>query len=59
MGLFEKRRARNFFSFLQSYKEQDPSTHQGILHLYRIFCALLTLRYVRNQPEPRLHEVRL
>ena len=29
MGLFEKRRARNFFSFLQKWKEEDPATHQG------------------------------
>ncbi|EIW65621.1 RAB GDP-dissociation inhibitor [Tremella mesenterica] len=30
MGLFEKRRARNFFSYLQSWKEEDPATHQGL-----------------------------
>lgn len=30
MGLFEKRRAKNFFSFLQSWKDEDPTTHQGI-----------------------------
>lgn len=29
MGLFEKRRARNFFLYLQGWKEDDPSTHQG------------------------------
>jgi Rab GDP dissociation inhibitor len=29
MGLFEKRRARNFFMFLQKWKEDDPATHQG------------------------------
>lgn len=29
MGLFEKRRARNFFLWVQGYKEEDPSTHQG------------------------------
>jgi hypothetical protein len=29
MGLFEKRRARNFFMFLQGWKEEDPATHQG------------------------------
>ncbi|KAF8973547.1 GDP dissociation inhibitor [Flammula alnicola] len=30
MGLFEKRRAKKFFEFLQGWKEDDPTTHQGI-----------------------------
>lgn len=30
MGLFEKRRMRNFFEFVGNYKEEDASTHQGI-----------------------------
>ncbi|GAA5820457.1 hypothetical protein JCM3770_003385 [Rhodotorula araucariae] len=30
MGLFEKRRARNFFLWVQGYKEEDPATHQGL-----------------------------
>ncbi|CAL1695570.1 unnamed protein product [Somion occarium] len=30
MGLFEKRRAKKFFEFLQSWKDEDPATHQGI-----------------------------
>ncbi|KAK4057830.1 Rab GDP dissociation inhibitor alpha [Microbotryomycetes sp. JL221] len=29
-GLFEKRRLRNFFLWVQNYKDQDPSTHQGL-----------------------------
>jgi Rab GDP dissociation inhibitor len=29
MGLFEKRRARNFFLYIQNWKEEDPATHQG------------------------------
>jgi RAB protein geranylgeranyltransferase component A len=29
MGLFEKRRARSFFMFLQNWKDNDPATHQG------------------------------
>jgi Rab GDP dissociation inhibitor len=29
MGLFEKRRAKNFFQFLQNWREEDPATHQG------------------------------
>jgi len=31
MGLFEKRRAKKFFEFLQNWKDDDPATHQGIL----------------------------
>jgi len=31
MGLFEKRRARNFFLYLQNWREDDPATHQGKL----------------------------
>jgi Rab GDP dissociation inhibitor len=34
MGLFEKRRARNFFMFLQSWREDDPATHQGEWGVY-------------------------
>ena len=29
MGLFEKRRAKNFFQFLQNWRDEDPATHQG------------------------------
>lgn len=29
MGLFEKRRARNFFLYVQNWKEDDATTHQG------------------------------
>ena len=31
MGLFEKRRAKKFFEFLQNWKDEDPATHQGAL----------------------------
>ena len=31
MGLFEKRRAKKFFEFLQNWKDDDPATHQGTL----------------------------
>lgn len=31
MGLFEKRRARNFFLWVQGYQEEDLSSHQGAL----------------------------
>ncbi|BGP15459.1 hypothetical protein JCM10213_005125 [Rhodosporidiobolus nylandii] len=30
MGLFEKRRAKKFFEWVQGYKEEDLATHQGI-----------------------------
>jgi len=30
MGLFEKRRAKNFFQWVQNWKDSDPATHQGI-----------------------------
>ena len=31
MGLFEKRRAKKFFEFLQNWRDEDPATHQGVL----------------------------
>ncbi|CAG8783155.1 7728_t:CDS:2, partial [Racocetra persica] len=30
MGMFEKRRAKKFFEYMQNWREDDPSTHQGI-----------------------------
>ncbi|KAF8898902.1 GDP dissociation inhibitor [Infundibulicybe gibba] len=30
MGIFEKRRAKKFFEFLQGWKDEDPATHQGL-----------------------------
>ncbi|CAB4385355.1 rab GTPase activator [Rhizophagus irregularis] len=30
MGLFEKRRAKKFFEYMQNWREDDPSTHQGL-----------------------------
>lgn len=29
MGLFEKRRAKKFFEFLQNWRDDDPATQQG------------------------------
>ena len=29
MGLFEKRRVRNFLEWIGAYKEDDPATHKG------------------------------
>lgn len=30
MGLFEKRRARKFFIYVQDYEEGDPKSHEGL-----------------------------
>lgn len=30
MGLFEKRRARKFFIFVQDFEESNPKTHEGL-----------------------------
>jgi len=29
MGMFEKRRCRDFTNFIQGYKQEDPKTHEG------------------------------
>ncbi|KAK3135549.1 hypothetical protein QOZ80_5BG0420240 [Eleusine coracana subsp. coracana] len=44
MGLFEKRRARNFFIYVQDYNEADPKTHQG-LDLTRMSTRELIAKY--------------
>ena len=33
MGLFEKRRAKKFLEWVGEFKEDDPSTHQGVLSM--------------------------
>lgn len=30
MGLFEKRRARKFFIYVQDYEDNDPKSHEGL-----------------------------
>ncbi|KAF2835240.1 rab GDP dissociation inhibitor alpha [Patellaria atrata CBS 101060] len=30
MGIFEKRRARNFLEFVGSFKQEDPASHKGL-----------------------------
>ena len=30
MGLFEKRRTRKFFIYVQDYEENDPKSHEGM-----------------------------
>jgi Rab GDP dissociation inhibitor len=42
MGLFEKRRAKKFFEFLQNWSDEDPATHQG-----SCFPCLFLLNSVR------------
>ncbi|XP_074561781.1 guanosine nucleotide diphosphate dissociation inhibitor 2-like [Curcuma longa] len=44
MGLFEKRRARKFFIYVQNYNESDPKTHEG-LDLTRVTMKELISKY--------------
>jgi RAB protein geranylgeranyltransferase component A len=58
MGLFEKRRARNFFLFIQNWKEDDPATHQGELVLPGEGCELTSRpRHQQGVYEGGLHQV--
>ncbi|PHU09021.1 Rab GDP dissociation inhibitor alpha [Capsicum chinense] len=44
MGIFEKRRARKFFIYVQDYKESDPKTHEG-MDLTRVTTRELIAKY--------------
>jgi len=44
MGLFEKRRARKFFIYVQDYVENDPRTHEG-MDLTRVSTRELIAKY--------------
>ncbi|KAF9611745.1 hypothetical protein IFM89_034928 [Coptis chinensis] len=44
MGLFEKRRARKFFIYVQDYKESEPQTHEG-MDLTRVTTRQLIAKY--------------
>lgn len=46
MGIFEKRRARKFFIYVQDYNESDPKTHDG-MDLTRVTTKEL-IAYVYN-----------
>lgn len=35
MGLFEKRRAKKFFEFIQNWRDDDPTTHQSKFRMHR------------------------
>ncbi|RXH74078.1 hypothetical protein DVH24_021258 [Malus domestica] len=44
MGLFEKRRARKFFIYVQDYDENDPKSHEG-LDLNKVTARELISKY--------------
>jgi len=44
MGIFEKRRARKFFIYVQNYDENDPTTHDG-MDLTRVTARELIAKY--------------
>ncbi|GFY82824.1 RAB GDP dissociation inhibitor 2 [Actinidia rufa] len=44
MGIFEKRRARKFFIYVQDYNESDPKTHEG-MDLSRVTTRELIAKY--------------
>ncbi|KAF3435088.1 hypothetical protein FNV43_RR22175 [Rhamnella rubrinervis] len=44
MGLFEKRRARKFFIYVQDYEEGDPKSHEG-LDLNKVTARDLIKKY--------------
>jgi hypothetical protein len=55
MGIFEKRRARKFFIYVQDYNETDPKTHDG-MDLTRVTTKELIayVYYIRFFPPPFL-----
>ncbi|XP_043816745.1 guanosine nucleotide diphosphate dissociation inhibitor At5g09550 isoform X4 [Manihot esculenta] len=44
MGLFEKRRARKFFIYVQDYEENDPKSHEG-LDLTKVTARKIISKY--------------
>ncbi|TVU46474.1 hypothetical protein EJB05_06015 [Eragrostis curvula] len=44
MGLFEKRRARKFFIYVQDYEEEDPKSHEG-LDLHKVTTREVISKY--------------
>ncbi|XP_047312017.1 guanosine nucleotide diphosphate dissociation inhibitor At5g09550 [Impatiens glandulifera] len=44
MGLFEKRRARKFFIYVQDYEDDDPKSHEG-LDLTKVTAKELISKY--------------
>ncbi|KFK37228.1 hypothetical protein AALP_AA4G230400 [Arabis alpina] len=48
MGIFEKRRAGKFFSYVQDYDEKDPKTHDG-MDLTRVTTKELIAKFGLNE----------
>ncbi|XVE96076.1 hypothetical protein REPUB_Repub02eG0190300 [Reevesia pubescens] len=44
MGIFEKRRARKFFIYVQGYDEKDPKNHEG-MDLTKVTMRELIVKY--------------
>lgn len=49
MGLFEKNRVRSFFSYVQQYEVNDPSTHKHGYNLNTMTMAALFKEYGVNE----------
>jgi len=49
LGLFAKRRFKNFLQFVQAYKDDDAKTHAGV-DLSRTTCAALFAKYSLDAP---------
>lgn len=48
-GLWEKKKAMNFFHFMQAYRQEDPKTHQGGLNLQKSTMADVYKYFDLNQ----------
>jgi Rab GDP dissociation inhibitor len=48
-GLWEKKKAMNFFHFMQAYRQDDPKTHQGGLDLKKVTMAQVYKYFDLNQ----------
>lgn len=49
MGLFEKRRARKFFIYVQDYDENDPKSHEG-MDLNKVTARELISYFLKSSP---------
>ena|SRR6185312_6047170 len=52
MGMFEKRRLKNFLEFLQKWNDSDPTTHQGIIVVFVFGFWFLVLVFALPSPSP-------
>ncbi|ONK77337.1 uncharacterized protein A4U43_C02F5490, partial [Asparagus officinalis] len=55
MGLFEKRRARKFFVYVQEFNENDPKTHGG-LDLHRVPLCFIGHALALHRDDSYLNE---